>query len=385
MKDSDFTEAKRLDTLQTCILWVLFEGLMKTILSSMRDRMPWSIASAIIKSVGLSPSQGWEKTIERLKVEEFDGFKGKLLDAIEEHNLCGEKLTKIYEIGADKRLVLQDHILGLEPKKEGQFQTAYPLTVPAAEINNVTGDPELVAIIKNDDGVGAIYSSAIFITKREKIDLSEYSAGLEELRKQYDEFIGLKNSVVQLFNVVWVPHDGANIEIRTDLPDGMPMDVAHAVQSRLRRVVNDFGKVTISDPIDLFPLLEKIYGAPEEGVVVELGFSTTSASVKHEKMRKNGLDLRTEPYHIAGKVGLGTPIEPFRLSVVWYLPHDDKYAKPELSLIGTARGRSTNKNHAVAISGAIIRNCAGRSEYEFVIERMRHHLNTLEDEEVKSE
>jgi hypothetical protein len=231
-------------------------------------------------------------------------------------------------------------------------------------------------VIKNDDGVGAVFSSSIFITKREKVDLSEFGDDVSELRKQFDEFIGLKNRTVQLFNIVWVPHEGSHIEIRTDLPDGMLMDVAHAIQSRLRKTVNDFGQVQLGEPIDLFPLLESIYGTSNEGQVVELGFSTTSASVKHEKMRKTGLDLRAEPYHIAGKQGLGTPIEPFRLSVIWYIQSDNHTAKPELSLIGTARGRTTSANNAVAISGAIIKNCAGRGEYEFVIERIRHHLES---------
>jgi len=243
-----------------------------------------------------------------------------------------------------------------------------------------SSEPELVSVIRNEDGVGAVFSSAIRITKRERIDLAELGEDAGDLSKRFDELIGLKNRLVQMFNVLWVPHDGNYIEIRTDLPDGMPMDVAHAVQSKMRRTVNDFGKVSLDDPIDLFPLLESIYRTKGEGQVVELGFSTTSASVKHEKMRKSGLDLRSEPYHLAGKEGLGTPIEPFRLSVIWYLPRDEHTAKPELSLVGTARGRTTAANNAVAISGAIIRNCAGRGEYEYVIERIRHHLDRSKED-----
>lgn len=353
---------------------------MEKVLSSMQDRIPWGIASAILKSVGLTPSQGWKKTIHKLKGNDYDGFKGPLLDAISEYNLCGQKFTKIYEIGSEKRKVLQDHLLTLKPV-EGTFRDAYPLTVPSAEIKNVDSNPDIVEIIKNDEGVGVVLSSAIFLTKREKVNLADYGKAVDELRNKYDEFIGLKNRIVQLFNVIWVPHDGDNIEIRADLPDGMPMDIAHAIHSRLRKVLNDFEKVDIDNPIDLYPLLEKIYDASEDGQVVELGFSTTSGSVKHEKMRKAGLDLREEPYHIAGKKGLGTPIEPFRLSVTWHLEYDNYSAKPELSLIGTARGRVTNTSHAVAISGAVIKNCAGRAEYEFVIERMRNHLNTLKQKE----
>lgn len=347
---------------------------MENILLSMRDRMPWSVASTILKSIGVSPSQGWQKTIDKLKSQELFEFEGPLLDAIEEHNLCGEKFTKIYDVGSDTRKALQDHVLSMEPE-DGFLKQAYPLSVLPSDIEKVGGEPKLVSVIGNDDGVGAVFSSSIFITKREKISVYELEDDPSGLRERFDELIGLKHQLVQMFNVLWMPHEGRYIEIRTDLPDGMPMDVAQNVQSTLRKTVNRLGKTDLDHPVDLYPVLASIYDDDKEGQVVELGFSTTSASVKHERMRKAGLDLRSEPYHLAGKAGLGTPIEPFRLSVVWYLPRGEHRAKPELSLVGTARGRTTADNNAVEISGAIIRNCAGRGEYEHVIERIRHHLD----------
>jgi len=109
---------------------------MENILLSMRDRMPWSVASTILKSIGVSPSQGWQKTIDKLKSQELFDVEGPLLDAIDEHNLCGEKLTKIYNVGSDGRKALQDHILSKYPE-DGILKAVYPLTLSSVDIEKI--------------------------------------------------------------------------------------------------------------------------------------------------------------------------------------------------------------------------------------------------------
>ncbi len=241
-------------------------------------------------------------------------------------------------------------------------------------------------IEKNTDGIGAIFASAIKLTTREKIILQEYTDEPERFTEKFDEVVGLKYKTVQIFSVVWVPHDHHSVEIRTDYPDGMSTDQIHAVQSSIKRQFNDFNLVELGQPIDLFSLLDSIYLDENEGRVVELGFLTTTASVKLEKMRKTSMDLRHEKYHKSGKDGLGTPIEPYRISVRWTIPLDDQLLLPELTLAGTARGRSTiGSVGSVGISGASVRNCAGRADYEFVIQRMRLHLQNSDSLAEKSE
>ncbi|TLP57485.1 hypothetical protein FEE96_19050 [Parasedimentitalea maritima] len=353
---------------------------MEKIFNSMRDRMPWPVARVLLRSLGLEPSQGWQRTIKKYADAPQQKHIGPLLDKIEEHNLCGEKFTKIYEIEPEEHRLVQNWISGLEVP-ENLFTRAYPLTLPANEIDEIGAPPQLVSVVRNDDGIGAVYTHVIRLTTREKIELGDLVDDPSVFEDQYDEIIGLKYRTVQLFSIAWVPHDRNAIEIRTDMPAGMSTDFAHAVQSQIRRTLNDSEIIELNRPIDLFPLLEAIYEDSRDGLVVELGFSTTSASVKNEKMRRAGLDLRTEPYHLAGKKGLGTPIEPFRLFVRWTVATDDIRLTPELGLVGTARGRSTiGEPGKVGISGAIIRNCVGRADFEYVISRMHHHLESLKEE-----
>lgn len=347
---------------------------MSDIFSSMRSRMPWSVARKILRWSGIAPGQGWEKTIEKYSSSDLGKFEDALFEAIGQHNICGEKFTKIYSITAGEREAVQNFLLA-QTVTQSDFSKIYPLSLSEDALQDSHDAPVLVKVVSNTDGVGAVFANAIKLTKREKIEIREYTDAPERFTSEFDEIVGLKYKNVQLFSVVWVPHEHSSIEIRTDYPDGMSTDQAHAVQSNIRRKFNQFGLVHLDEPLDLFALLEAIYQDEREGLIVELGFLTTTASVKLEKMRRQGMDLRKEMYHISGKQGLGTPIEPYRVSVRWNFEQDGQMLLPELTLAGTARGRSTiGAVGSVGISGATIRDCTGRADYEFVLHRIRHHL-----------
>lgn len=339
--------------------------------------MPWGVARVVLRSAGLEAGQGWERTIAKYKEVDISEFEGRLLDALEEHILCGEKFVKIYNIDETEHRKLQDYLSAVEVG-DSDFSSVYPLMLDDAQLQATDGSPSLVRIIKNSDGIGAVFSNAVKLTSRETISVEDYTDQPERLLAAFDEIVGLKYKTVQLMSVAWVPHEHQCVEIRTDCPQGMTSDQLHAVQTAIRREINKFGIVSVETPVDLFELMDAMYVDANEGQVVELGFLTTTASVKLEKMRRPNMDLRLELYHQSGKAGLSTPIEPYRISVRWTIAIDDLKLMPELTLAGTTRGRSTvGAIGAVGISGATILNCAGRADYEFVLHRMRHHLAAI--------
>ncbi len=349
---------------------------MSAVIESMRERMPWqAVGRMILVREGVNVGRGWDNTIEKLAESKVQLPEGKLEDALEEHNLCGEKFVKLYRVDDEDRLALQEKIKLLEVVENG-FSSAYPKSVPSDAINDLSGVPKLVDVVQNDDGVGAVYAHATRLTTRVHIDLDQILEDPSALEALYDEVVGLKYRNVQLFSVIWVPHNFPYVEIRSDLPAGMTMDLVHGIQKQIRLICNELGAVELVDPIDLFPVLDAVYDADGEGTVVELSFTTTSASVKNEKMRRSGLDLRKEPYHIHGKKGLGTPIEPFRMFVRWKVPlGDNVVSAPEMGLIGTSRGRSTvGLPGAVGMSGAVVRNCVGLADYGRVLEVIHKYL-----------
>jgi hypothetical protein len=93
--------------------------------------------------------------------------------------------------------------------------------------------------------------------------------------------------------------------------------------------------------------------------------------MKHERMRRRQLDLRTEVYHQGGKKALGTAIEPHQLSVVWPRHSFGHDSTPELSLNASARIAGAT---SPALYLAEIRNCTTESDYDFVRSRIMAHL-----------
>jgi hypothetical protein len=291
--------------------------------------------------------------------------------------MCGEKLTKLYALSeADHKEAIE--LLLQCSTDESAFTKAYPLSLEETSLSDEISPPVFVHSEKNDDGVGAVFSSVVELVTRETIEIPDTILKAEPAIASYDEIVGLKRKKVQTFHTVWVPHNHHHLEIRTDHPPGMTSDLAHGIHASIRSVVNTLCKLKLETPIDLAPLIESMYESPSEGRVVELGFVTTTGSVKNEKMRTKGTDLRTETYHKYGKAALPTKIEPFRLSLRWTLQISGSTLTPELSLVGTSKGRYASSGDYVAVSAATIKNCVGIADYEFVTGRLLEHLKKLE-------
>jgi hypothetical protein len=173
-------------------------------------------------------------------------------------------------------------------------------------------------------------------------------------------------------DVLWIPAADKFVELRIDSPKGSHKDVAAMAEGQIIQKINELAaEDTFKKPINLFPLIQSIYSEPDEGIIVELAFGTSTASLKHEKMRRRHLDLRTEVYHQAGTRALVTKIEPHQLSVVWFRGSPDTETAPELSLNSSIRSaHSTNP----VLYLAEIRNCTDQSDYDYVRSRVIAHL-----------
>jgi len=344
---------------------------MAEIARTMRARMSWPVAQRVLRERDIPRSHGWEKTIAALSDETTD-FSAKIdegLEALVEHHLCGEKLVRIFEIDKDVKAQLLKKIAKL-PIPKTTFSEKYPLYLSETELEAAPEKPTLVAIEKKHSGIGLIFASARVITTREVIADSKLKDGVAD---QYDEVYGLKEVRHQAMDIVWVPAKGNHVDVRVDFPLGMHRDVgeaAHAVvASRFHEII---GLDLLSQPVNLFSLINRIYSKPKEGMVVELGFGTTTASNKLEKMRRKNLCLREEIYHIGGKAALETDIEPYRLSVVWKVPiGGKKFSLPELGLNTTSR---ISSSALPVMTGMIIRNCMGSFDFDHVRDRVEHFL-----------
>lgn len=319
---------------------------------------------------------GWDRTVEAFAENSLSAEQEALAEnAMKEHILCGEKLVQFFSVGEDEIASIRQAVLAV-PIPESDFQKAYPSLLAEADLKKAPYTPTLVARENGDDGVGLVFASVRVVTVREELDLGDLGDGAADALSDFDEIVGVRNVRLQALDIVWVPHEGTNIDTRTDYPKGMHSDVAYVAADRLREAFNiTLGFEALAMPENLFPLINSMYRDKDEGHVVELGFGTTTKSLKDEKMRGRNSDLRKEPYHIGGKGNLQTDIEPFRISVAWDRSIGPKRTStPELSIHGNSRiGLSENP----IITAAIVRRCMGLADFEHVRSRVNKHLAAL--------
>lgn len=344
------------------------EPISVRLIKSMKDRMPWRVASHVMKEVGVIPAHGWDRTIEKISDPNFEFDTDGLVSRLQEHVLGGEKYVVLIQTEPDTIASLLDAFGSMEIP-DSEAQKTFPLSLSDEKLNGVDLEAKPIKIIESEAGTSVVFSSVRMFASKEEITPEDLPEESEFIFKDFDEIIGYRNKRVQAYDVIWLPKIGNTIEIRIDYPTGMNKDIAAAVHQHLEKKLDEIMVgVSLGTPVNLFPAIKKLYNNGLEGNVVELAFSTTTGSVKQERMRRQRTCLRKEDYHVGGKKALSHEIEPFRLGVVWTL---DKDRRPELLLAGSSR---IGLSSAPELWSAVIRNCTNLQDYEFVVSRLKSNL-----------
>ncbi|WP_424972819.1 hypothetical protein [Dinoroseobacter sp. S76] len=329
--------------------------------------MTWTNARMLLRMGGVATGHGWDQTLKKVEETGVEVEYGKLEDCLVEHLLCGEKFTKLYPVDPSQRSALQAKIVEAE-LSEAPAAKAYPYLVPDDVLSDGTGDLNVVRVESNEDGVGILFSSLLWVKTREEISFEDFGQP-EDMRGRYEEVIGLARRPVQMYHVVWLPHHRDFLEVRVDSPRGIVEADIHALHSRLKDEVNSWGVASLEGSVNLFPAVRPFYDDATEGTVTQMTFQTTTGAIKDEKMprRRRDADQRTEAYHVAGKEAVDA-IAIYRITVEWGFREDDLTFIPSVTL--AASGPSGGNSKDPLISGALIKNCVRASDYEFAIERL---------------
>lgn len=339
-------------------------------LNAMRRRLRWRDARKILQACGCEPGQGWEKSIEKILKTPRQVNVGKLQDHLIEHNLCGDKFTKLYHISKPARRKLEG-IISSYQLKESAAVKAYPNSLDNDKLEKESTALQVIAVESNDDGIGLVLSSIVSIKTREEISFEEFGEP-KEMRKRFDEVVGLTFRKVQLFSAIWVPHHRDYLEIRTDCPTGINEALSHGLHSTLKKFVAGELKEPLNKPVNLWPAVRKFYDDDKDGIVTEITFSTSTSGIKNERMVKRlseRLDQRKELYHTAGKKALPKDISVYRIVVEWMFSDEGIIYTPSLALSASGPSIIDGEN-SPTISGVLVGNCLRAADYEFVIERL---------------
>lgn len=341
---------------------------MKKMFRTLRHRMSWTNAKKLLNSAGISTSHGWDGTLKKLKAEPQNFDMGKIEDGLVEHILCGEKFTKLYKIEPSARTALQNVISQQQPADVPAFHR-YPHLMKDEHLSDSDGDLNVVAVESNEDGVGVVYSSVLWVTTREEIAFNEFEDPTD-MRKRYQEIVGLARRPVQMFHVVWMPHHRDFLEIRVDHPKGIQPEVVHGIHSTIKAMVNKWSVVTLDKSVNLFPAVRPFYDDATEGTVTHMTFQTTTGGIKDEKMPRRRLDAdqRKEPYHVAGK-GAVDAIAIYKITVEWGFREDNLIYQPSILLAASGPSGKGEGSNPI-ITGALIKDCVRAADYEFVIDRL---------------
>lgn len=345
------------------------------IVRSMRTRVPWTVAGQILGSLGLEKSMGWRRTLAKVEAGELDynDAEARLGDALEEHLLAGEKLVRFFRVAPGAMAGLRQAI-GQVEVPENEFSSAFPALLEPANLWQFRGHPPYVAAnVQFVSGIALALASARFLLSREAVIPAELPEAAAAELGGYEQIICVGHQRLEAIDALWVPAEGNIIEIRVDFPLGTHIRAGLAAADQaVARFSELLGGEWFDDQVNLFPAIQGLYDAQNEGRMVELGFMVSGSSQKLEKTRRDLECCRLEAYHLGGVGALAAPIAPYRTSVLWQFPLDEDLAsEPEITL----RGVSAQTADPNAFLGEmVVRNCTGLDDYDHVRDRV---LGTL--------
>lgn len=276
----------------------------------------------------LPSSVGWDKLQVKLEEQSRAGpvraaeIANGLSSIFRETLSIGTRAVRLHRLDPNVAPDVVEFFAQLAPE-DSAFLPSYPRPLGRDELNAVPAEPFLCEISRSDvDGsVSLILCSKRIVEEKDPRNRNQIgAAAIQQLGwEQYDEFVLIKRHFVQSYEVIRVDATGM-VELRVEEHSGV--DTGTALNQLLRKanslLVRRFGLgVQLVGSVNLFPAVRSIYNDATEGIVVELGFTTDTGSSKHEKMRKNGADLRDELFHVGGKEAINGALTPFRVAVRW--------------------------------------------------------------------
>lgn len=319
----------------------------------------------------MRPGLGWDRTLQKALRNDLcaAGGETELERAYREHVLCGEKSLRLYRAEPAVLAAARNALAQLTPRASAAA-SQYPLLLSDEQIQEASeGVPELVAVVPHETGLAAVFSCIRSFEIRENLEPTALPREVASALGSFSKLIRVRVQRAQTFDVVWLPHHGNFVDVRIDMPFSVSAEAAGTQHEQIRRIANALIQTELlQEPLNLFPAIDRIYRTPNEGSVVEMAFTTTTASVKYEKMRRRHLCLREEIYHRAGTTALNGEIEPFRLAVEWALDKGSNItSRPELNLYGRS---STLLARVQFLHEAVIRSCMDVADFEHIRDRI---------------
>ncbi|WP_430427875.1 hypothetical protein [Parasphingorhabdus sp.] len=336
----------------------------RDLLYAVQKRIPFQQARKMLVQNGFPTGLGWDDIYQKLndKSAQASADVAGLYDAYLETLIASQKAMHTYKIKDADANAIRNQISSLSIPSN-VFSKRFPYILSNAEIKNTAaGPPKLAGQIDLVDGTALIFCSIRELELRDEIKTNLIP---KTLRDNYTKVIGVKIERHQTFDVVLIPKTGGTVKMLTDAPSGVNGQAISGSLFSIRTAMNSFaGAKLFHKPINLYPTIRPFYNS-NEGIVQRLGYSTTTSSIKSEKMRGAGKCLRTELFHKSGMAALNkSDFQTFEIQLAWELPSKDRFkTRPELGVFGSYR--MTYATNPI-VSVATVSKCLTYDEFNFV-------------------
>lgn len=328
----------------------------------------------LMHSQNLPTFRSWNDLQEKIKEGNSQKIIEGLSSSFEEYKIHGQKSVFIYKLNSEEKESLKGFLENLSVQEKYQKSWPYPIN-DDEYIEDADEKPILTAIKKYENGIAYVFCSRGKYNIREEIPLD----WIEEKHRRnifYEKIYGTKDFVMQMYDVLFIPHDLDTIEFRMDktLKQRKNSNNLLIFQNTIKRLSLE-QHLNFGESINFFDAIDKIYNNDDEGKVVEIHFECTTAVGRHEKRKRGPEDLRKELYHKAGKEAVGS-LQIYRISIEWDQDEEKNEIKCKLVIPGNSRMihgdiNCKNKDKLYEIR---VEEARFRSEFEYVIKRIREYL-----------
>jgi len=359
------------------------------LLSSFGERVPYPIYLELNKEHSIS------KKLSKLKIDgEKKTYTDKLkaLDKVKNEAVfvdVFQAMAETYQenISYGSKYIQYFHFTGsafdeiLEFAQSQQLGTnalchLFPYMADLIKLSEINvNEIHLVKKVDHDNTLMLFYTRVVDFIERVSIDPNQIQN--EVLKGTYTEFYGVKRYLKQFVDVVVINKKNKTIEIRIDYFKGTSDSQAQKhfsdFFSALKRNMNLSlkGKFDRSK-LNIHPVIQKI-NSDLTGRLVEICFSTKEGSNIKIRKRRADVDIRDEAYHRAGSEAVSNNLDIYRIGSVW---KNEKEKELELLIPGSSSLVHTTTKE---ISEAIITNCRGASDFNFVNNKIFHFLSNNEN------
>ncbi len=339
------------------------------LLALQNQKISFTLFRNALKNENIPTSQGWEKTIKKITedISSNPEYKKKIQRIYSNLILYGSKIIKIYKHDNTKKI--NEILKTYEVIKTSPFYKKFPLPLDNSLLKSETLPPTLVYNNNNEHITTLIFCSKYTINTREKIDDNYLSDDLERDHGIYTEVIGIKESNIQLFDIIIIDNELEHIEFRMDGAQFLTLDSVNNRLIKFKKILEKLisqktdSTFQLSNTTNFFPLINKLY-KEEDGRVKSLSHSTETAGIHNGRARGNKTDVRKDIFQSTG-VSAIDEINGFAINKNW----DSTTGNGQIAL--TIPGTLTiNSSPNPVIDIAYILNCACHDDYSLLFKKL---------------